>query len=299
MITKHTTGKRYGQKKQRRSNTCEGEQESVTIKAVLFDLDDTLLWDERSVDEAFAATCRTASELTGVDPHKLEEAVRREARALYESLETYPFTQMIGINPFEGLWGNFRKGEAEQFRRLEQLAPVYRKESWTRGLRALGIDDEKLGEKLGEQFPAERRARAYVYEETFEVLDELKGRYQLLLLTNGSPDLQQEKLDGVPRLAPYFDHIMISGNYGYGKPDKRLFREALNLLGIEPEEGVMIGDKLTTDILGANTIGLHSVWINRRNLTADGEIKPRYEIRSLRELRQIIDRIDREKEDLR
>jgi len=261
------------------------------VKAVLFDLDDTLLWDERSVEEAFHATCQTATEQTGIDPNSLEEAVRREARALYESFETFPFTQNIGINPFEALWGNFREGDAESFRKLEELAPYYRAEAWTRGLRALGVNDELLGKRLGEQFPAERRARAYVYEETFEVLDHLKGRYQLLLLTNGSPDLQQEKLDGVSRLVPYFDHIMISGNYGYGKPDRRLFQEATKLLRIEPAEGIMVGDKLTTDILGANTVGMTSVWINRRGMVADGEIKPVYEITSLRELQQVIDRI--------
>ncbi|MBW7454104.1 HAD family hydrolase, partial [Paenibacillus sepulcri] len=106
-------------------------------KAVLFDLDDTLLWDDRSVSEAFAATCQAAADKTGVNLHDLEEAVRREARALYESYETYAFTKMIGINPFEGLWANFLEGEQEEFRKLQQLAPAYRREAWTRGLKAL------------------------------------------------------------------------------------------------------------------------------------------------------------------
>ena len=54
-------------------------------QAVLFDLDDTLLWDDRSVQEAFDATCEAAAAQTGVNAKALEEAVRREARALYES----------------------------------------------------------------------------------------------------------------------------------------------------------------------------------------------------------------------
>ena len=253
-------------------------------KAVLFDLDDTLLWDDRSVKEAFEATCRYAAAKTGVDPDKLEEAVRREARSLYESYETFPFTKMIGINPFEGLWANFREGRQEEFRKLEALAPGYRRASWTRGLRALGVDDEALGAELAERFPAERRKRPLTYEETFEVLDALKGNYKLLLLTNGSPDLQQEKLAGVPDLAPYFDHIIISGDFGEGKPAASIFRHALGMLGIEPEDGVMVGDKLTTDILGANTIGMDSVWINRHGMTRTDEIVPKHEIKSLREL---------------
>ncbi|WP_341277880.1 HAD family hydrolase [Paenibacillus sp. FSL H8-0537] len=252
--------------------------------AVLFDLDDTLLWDDRSVQEAFDATCQAGAEAAGVDAVELEEAVRKEARSLYESYETFPFTKMIGINPFEGLWANFREGEQEEFRKLEQLAPTYRREAWTKGLKALGVDDQELGARLAEQFPAERRARPIVYDETFRLLDALKGKYKLLLLTNGSPDLQQEKLTGVPQLAPYFDHIIISGAFGEGKPAASIFRHALDSLGIEPEQGVMVGDKLTTDILGANTIGMDSVWINRHGAVRSDEIVPTYEIKHLEEL---------------
>jgi putative hydrolase of the HAD superfamily len=263
----------------------------MAIQAVLFDLDDTLLWDDRSVKEAFEATCGTAARKYGIDPAKLETEVRREARALYESYETFPFTKMIGINPFEGLWANFTEGQHREFRQLQALAPGYRQESWTRGLAALGIDDPELGKLLAEQFPAERRARPYVYEETFAILDELKGKYKLLLLTNGSPDLQQEKLAGVPELTPYFDHILISGNFSRGKPDAGIFQHALQLLEIEPSQGVMVGDKLTTDILGANGVGIHSVWINRHDVQRTDEIIPSYEIASLRELQGIIDSI--------
>lgn len=253
-------------------------------QAVLFDLDDTLLWDDRSVKEAFEATCQAGAEAAGVNAEELEAAVRKEARALYESYETFPFTKMIGINPFEGLWAHFAAGEQEEFRKLQKLAPEYRKAAWTLGLKALGIDNEELGAKLAEQFPAERRKRPIVYEETFEVLDQLKGKYKLLLLTNGSPDLQKEKLDGVPALIPYFDHIIISGEFGEGKPAASIFRHALEKLGIEPDHGIMVGDKLTTDILGANTIGMTSVWINRHGMTRSDEIIPTHEIKSLREL---------------
>lgn len=263
----------------------------MTIKAVLFDLDDTLLWDERSVKEAFEATARHGASAAGVDADALEAAVRQEARALYESYDTYAFTQMIGINPFEGLWGNFTGGEHPMFRRLQEIAPRYRRDAWTRGLAALGVDNAALGAELGERFASERRMRSHIYEETFEVLDELKGRYRLLLLTNGSPDLQQEKLDGAPELVPYFDEIVISGQFGEGKPSPKLFAFALDRLGIGPEEGVMVGDKLTTDIKGANGIGMTSVWINRHGAVRSGEIVPAHEIASLRELPGLLKRL--------
>jgi putative hydrolase of the HAD superfamily len=257
-------------------------------KAVLFDLDDTLLWDERSVEEAFDKTCREASERTGVNPAALEQAVRTEARKLYESYETFPFTKMIGINPFEGLWGNFREGDAPEFRKLEQLAPSYRSLAWTNGLRALGIDDPVLGKLLGERFPEIRRQLAYVYEETYEVLDALKGNVKLLLLTNGSPDLQKEKLAGVPKLAAYFDHIVISGDYGRGKPDPGIFEHAIGLLGITPEEGIMIGDKLTTDILGSSRIGMENIWINHHQADIGEQVPPKHTVTRLGHILDII-----------
>ncbi len=260
----------------------------MTLKAVLFDLDDTLLWDDRSVQEAFEATCAEAAKHVAVNPEELEASVRKEARSLYESFETFAFTKMIGINPFEGLWANFTEGENENFRKLEKLAPGYRTESWTRGLAALGIEDRELGYKLGELFPAERRRRPYVYEETFRVLDALKGSYQLLLLTNGSPDLQKEKLAGVPNIAPYFDHIVISGEFGVGKPATSIFNHALGLLGIEAEEGIMIGDKLTTDILGSGSVGMRNIWINHHGLQSGDEIVPVHEVSRLQDILPII-----------
>lgn len=260
----------------------------MTLKAVLFDLDDTLLWDDRSVQEAFEATCAEAAKHAAVNPEELEASVRKEARSLYESFETFAFTKMIGINPFEGLWANFTQGENENFRKLEKLAPGYRTESWTRGLAALGIEDRELGYKLGELFPAERRRRPYVYDETFRVLDSLKGSYQLLLLTNGSPDLQKEKLAGVPNIAAYFDHIVISGDFGVGKPATSIFNHAMGLLGIEAEEGIMIGDKLTTDILGSGSVGMRNIWINHHGLQSGDEIVPVYEVSCLHDILPII-----------
>lgn len=258
----------------------------MPISAVLFDLDDTLLWDDRSVNEAFRSACEAAGDT--IDPQELELAVRKEAIGLYESYETNPFTKMIGINPFEALWGNFTAGEQPEFRQLEQLAPGYRKEAWRRGLAVLGVEDEVLAETLAAKFAAERRNRPYIYEETIQVLEELKGKVKLLLLTNGCPALQQEKLDGVPEIVPFFDHIVISGSFGKGKPDKDIFLHALELLDIAPEQGVMVGDKLTTDIRGGLATGLTTVWINRKGKQPDPEIQPDYEIKHLGELLSLV-----------
>ncbi|MBU9712150.1 HAD family hydrolase [Evansella tamaricis] len=257
------------------------------IKAVFFDLDDTLLWDQKSVKDAFEATCEVAKVRYGIDPAALEEAVREEAGKLYASYETYEFTKLIGINPFEGLWGNFLDNE-ENFQKMKKIVPTYRKEAWTRGLKVLGIDDPVFGKELGERFPQERRNAPHVYEESFKVLDKLKGNYKLLLLTNGSPDLQQTKLKITPELVPYFDQIVISGAFGRGKPDPSIFEHALSLVSLHKHEVIMVGDNLMTDILGASRVGIRSVWINRHNKERN-EVEPTYEIQHLEELFPILD----------
>ena len=66
---------------------------------------------------------------------------------------------MIGINPFEGLWGNFLDDQ-DDFKKMKEMVPAYRKDAWTAGLKALGVDDADFGFELAERFPQERRKPA-------------------------------------------------------------------------------------------------------------------------------------------
>jgi putative hydrolase of the HAD superfamily len=260
-------------------------------QAVLFDLDDTLVWDTRSVQEALAATAEYASAQCGVNTTQLVASLETEARKLYRSYATHPFVDRIGINPFEALWGDFSGGELPEFRQLEALVPQYRSDAWTRALLANGIDAAALGAELGALFPLERRKRPIVYEETFAVLEALRGQYMLVMLTNGAPDIQREKIASVPALAGYFDEIVVSGDFGDGKPAPALFAYTLERIGVRSEDAVMVGDKLTTDMLGAVRSGIHSVWINRTEQVRTGIAEPEYTIKNLQELLPIVKQV--------
>ncbi|WP_438311805.1 HAD family hydrolase [Sporosarcina sp. FA9] len=258
------------------------------IKTIIFDLDDTLLWDKKSVETAFKRTCEKAAiKYKELNPKVLEQAVRNEARDLYATYDTYEYTQMIGINPFEGLWGTF-DDVGSDFQKMKEIVPAYQQEAWTKGLLRIGIDDAKLGLELAQTFPQERRKSPFVYEETFKVLDALIGKYQLILLTNGSPSLQEIKLQITPEIAPYFNHIIISGAFGKGKPDPSIFHHVLERSNTSAEEALMVGDNLMTDILGASQVGMKSVWINRENKEPMEDVQPTYEIKNLEELFTII-----------
>lgn len=263
---------------------------SFMIKAIIFDLDDTLLWDKKSVEIAFKKTCEIAALKHEIDPTELEEAVRFEARMLYETYDIYEFTQKIGINPFEGLWGNFND-EGDSFQRMKEIVPSYRKEAWTRGLKRIGINDEELGSELAELFPVERKKNPFIYEESLKVLDLLKDTYKLILLTNGSPSLQYSKLEITSEIAPYFEKIIISGAFGIGKPDPSIFEHVLTETDVNADEAIMVGDNLMTDILGASRVKMRSVWINREDKQPSKEVIPTYEICHLEELLPILEEL--------
>lgn len=260
------------------------------IKTIIFDLDDTLLWDNKSVAVSLSETCSYAEERCGVDASLLEQAIRSEAPARYTETGVYDFTRSIGINPFEGLWGDF-DDEGDGFQSMKMVIPEYRRAAWTRALLKTGIEDEVLGAELSEYFPRMRRKNAFVYDDTFQVLEQLKGRYQLVLLTNGSPSLQQAKLEMTPEITPYFDAIVVSGAFGIGKPDRSIFEFAVAKTGSPKSEVVMVGDNLLTDILGANRTGIKSVWLNRENKAPQGSIVPDFEIRDLAELLPLLEEL--------
>jgi putative hydrolase of the HAD superfamily len=259
----------------------------MAIKTIIFDLDDTLLFDQKSVKTAFEKTCDYASTKKNVNAIQLEEEVRKAARTLYEGYETYDYTVLIGINPFEGLWGTF-DDPTPQFQKMKDIIPGYRAQAWTNGLAALGIDDASFGAELGERFIAERKKAPFIYDDTFTVLDELKGKYELVLLTNGAPSLQNLKLEITPEIVPYFDHIIISGDFGKGKPDASIFEYVMEKAQITKDDAIMVGDNLMTDILGSSRVGMRNVWINRENKPQNPDVIPTYEVTSLTELLDLI-----------
>lgn len=259
----------------------------MTLKTIIFDLDDTLLWDKQSIQSAFDETCKLASEDLGIDAKQLEEAVRSEARALYESYDIYPYTVKIGINPFEGLWGTFDDPTPE-FQRMKEIIPTYQHDAWDYGLQKLGINNSDYAAKLAKTFIEERIKHPYLYEDSLSVLEQLKENYQLILLTNGAPSLQNLKLKLTPELVPFFDYIFISGDFGVGKPDASLFEHVVKTANLNVGEAIMVGDNQKTDILGSNRINMRNVWINRDNIKPNEDIPFTYEVSSLIQLAQLV-----------
>src|SRR5699024_1049528 len=148
--------------------------------SVLFGLDDTLFWDEKSIGKEFEATCVIEDNRYKIDTKELEKNVRIYEKEIYHQYETYEFVSNIGKGKFEYIWGDFTD-KGNEIEKLQSIQADYRKTSWENGLKALNINDEELAVELAEVFPKERRKHIYLYEETLTVLDELKKKHKLLM----------------------------------------------------------------------------------------------------------------------
>lgn len=92
--------------------------------------------------------------------------------------------------------------------------------------------------------------KTHLIDGTMDVLMYLQEKYQLHIITNGFKEVQHIKLD-YSNLKPFFEHIIISEEHGFNKPDIKIFDLAQQLTNAQSHECVMIGDNYDTDIMGA------------------------------------------------
>ena len=260
----------------------------MKFRAVVFDLDDTLIWDERISRQALMETASRGATATGADAGRLAAEARRAMDALWHEHAPVDRCESLGIVAFEGMWGHFH-GEEDYLRHLHDWVPWFRVEVWSRALSMQGCTDENLARDLAEFFLRHRR----------ELQDHLPGAEQVLhklqqagvrigLLTNGAPDIQREKIE-TSGLGMFFDAAVVSGEIGRGKPEAAAFHHLLGMLGVEPAEALMVGNSLARDIVGGKGAGMSTCW-----LALEGEdepvglVEPDYRITSLGELPRLV-----------
>jgi putative hydrolase of the HAD superfamily len=110
----------------------------------------------------------------------------------------------------------------------------------------------------------------HLFDGAIEVLDYLKPKYQLHIITNGFKEVQQGKLNNA-NINHYFKTVTNSEMVGVKKPNPKIFNHALTLANATIDNSIMIGDNLEADILGALNIGLDAICFNyhKENLTND------------------------------
>lgn len=148
---------------------------------------------------------------------------------------------------------------------------------------------EELG-LIGDSFAfGEAFLSNLIQESTFladarKLLDQLKQRFQLALLTNGFASVQHARITRLG-LDGLFNPVIISEEVGVAKPDPAIFDIALKGMGCPDKANVlMIGDSLSSDIRGGSNAGIDTCWFNPSSNINDTDVTPTYEIRLLSDL---------------
>ncbi|PQJ69510.1 YjjG family noncanonical pyrimidine nucleotidase [Polaribacter butkevichii] len=107
----------------------------------------------------------------------------------------------------------------------------------------------------------------YLFDGTFEILEYLKSKYQLHIITNGFEEVQTQKMLS-SNIHHYFDKIITSESVGVKKPNPKVFNYALDLAKADKGNSIMIGDNLEADIEGAINVGMRAIYCNFENNTS-------------------------------
>ncbi len=233
-------------------------------RAILFDLDDTLIRAYAQPEEAWTRLLATfAAPLDAPDPAALERvraAIMDHARAFWSD-----------------------RAEAARWR-LD--IPGARRLSVRRGLASLGQDDEALADRIADAFTELRRAEYRLYPDALATVDALRERgVRLALVTNGAGETQRAKIERFD-LAHRFHHIQIEGEFGQGKPEPAVYRHALERLGCTAGDAWMVGDNYEWEVEAPQKLGVCGIWYDpfESGIPAHATDRPARVIRRLGEL---------------
>ena len=226
------------------------------IKVVLWDVDATLL-----------------------DFEKAEEAGIRGCFAQYnlgectdDMLEAYK-----KIN--RGYWQKMERGEIEK--------PVLLIKRFEDFLGAYGLDTS-VAAGVNELYQILLGDTVVFTPHALETVQALKGKVLQCAVTNGTKVAQDRKLKN-SGLDKEFDHIFISEVVGIEKPNKEFFDAVFAVIGeYTPEEVLIVGDSLTSDIQGGVNAGIRTCWYNPKGTENTSNLQPNYEITDVAKVLEIV-----------
>jgi len=233
-------------------------------RAILFDLDDTLI-------RAYAQP---------------EEAWRRLLGAFAEPLDApdaaaIERVRAVVMDEARSLWSD--QAVAARWR-LD--IPGARRLSTRRALSRLGYDDEALADRIADAFTEMRRQEYRLYPDAHTTVDALRqAGVKLALVTNGASAIQRDKIERFD-LAHRFHHIQIEGEFGQGKPEPAVYRHALERLGCAACDAWMVGDNYEWEVEAPQKLGLCGIWYDPfdAGIPAHAVAKPMRVIKRLGEL---------------
>ena len=148
------------------------------------------------------------------------------------------------------------------------------------------VPPQTVGDALADAYNALHDEELSLFPDAHETLDRLKELgIKLALITNGAAEPQRAKVVRFA-LEHRFDHIQIEGEHGFGKPEERAYKHAMEVLGVGSQETWMVGDNLEWEIIAPQRLGIYAIWHDGYGvgLPPDSPIRPDRIIRRLSEL---------------
>ena len=229
-----------------------------TYKHIFFDLDHTLYDFDQSTRDTF------------LDLHKKYNLAEKGVAPFEDFFDDY---KKINTE----FWDRYRKNEIKkEFLNVERFHVTFKK---------YGLNDRNFAEQFANEYLANAPLKRTLFPGAIEVLEYLKGKYPLHIITNGFNEVQAIKIEAND-LEKYFKTITVSEEVGVRKPFPGVFHHALKKAGARPEDCVMIGDSLEVDIEGAKNVGMDQIFFNYKNLPYNGLAT--YTIIELKEILDIL-----------
>ena len=129
----------------------------------------------------------------------------------------------------------------------------------------ISLSDDVIN-KIADDYVISLPVNNFLIKDTILVLDYLRNKYRLHIITNGFTDVQNKKIVN-SQIKKYFHSIIDSETVGVKKPNIKIFDYALKISGARSKNSLMIGDNLEADILGALNAGFHAIHFNNNNET--------------------------------
>ncbi len=173
----------------------------------------------------------------------------------------------------------------KQYRRDKITKEYLKIERFYRTLKHFKVLDYDLAGNLSEEYLTISGGQKELMPNVLEILQYLKPKYQLHIITNGFEEIQHQKLTQ-SNLLPFFNVVITSESAKCKKPDPRIFFKALKETQATKEACIMVGDNTLTDIKGAMEFGIDQVYFNPQQRPT--KLKPTFQISDLLELKKIL-----------
>ena len=182
---------------------------------------------------------------------------------IYRGVANYLTYQAIYLQHWELKELYYRIIREQKDESAEEYPEINLESIWTIFLERQGVRSapsrKKLATVLAQMYRGLSRKRLQLYSEVSTVLDELRGTYRMAVVSDGQPcyvlpELRAVGLDG------YFDPIVISADYGFRKPDRRMIQRALNIMNLTTSEVLFVGNDMYRDIYSANQLGIQTIF---------------------------------------